>query len=68
MAEFIVGTVIGGTGILLAIKGAVDGYILIRDIFGSHKETDNFTILYEYQLIKFKTWSDRVKAHDQKAV
>ncbi|KAG5753570.1 hypothetical protein H9Q69_009141 [Fusarium xylarioides] len=66
MAEFIIGTAIGATGIILAIKGAVDGYVLIREIFGSHKETDNFTLLYEYQLIKFKTWSDRVKAHDQK--
>ncbi|KAF4343590.1 prion-inhibition and propagation domain protein [Fusarium beomiforme] len=65
MTEFIVGTVLGSTGLLFAVKGAVDGYGLIRDLFESDKGLATYALDYDVQLTQFRVWSDRVKATDE---
>ncbi|CAM1509517.1 Fc.00g032560.m01.CDS01 [Cosmosporella sp. VM-42] len=65
MTEFITGTALGAVGVLFAIKGAVDGYVFIAEIFASDKGLNFAALQYYIEGIKFKSWGERLKTDDE---
>ncbi|KAJ2965513.1 hypothetical protein NQ176_g10579 [Zarea fungicola] len=59
--EFIVGTALGVAGLLVGIKGAVDGYLLLTDIFASDTGLHFAALQYYIEGIKFLAWGERLK-------
>ncbi|RSL72136.1 hypothetical protein CEP53_001212 [Fusarium sp. AF-6] len=59
--------IVGVVGLLGSVKGAVETFNLLADLFASDTGLGHVALMYSLESIRFKVWCENVKADDESA-
>ncbi|RTE76429.1 hypothetical protein BHE90_009104 [Fusarium euwallaceae] len=59
--------IVGVVGLLGSVKGAVETFNLLADLFASDTGLGHVALMYSLESIRFKVWCENVKADDKSA-